>query len=318
MSELNKDQPALANNRPIISIGLPVYNGENYIAQAINCVIKQTFTDWELIISDNASTDRTVNICRDFAKRDRRIRLYEQPRNMGVSPNYNEVFRLSRGLYFKWMAHDDLFSKKFLEVCLREIQGDEQVVLVFPILGFIDATGRRMGKQKKNLSILGITSKSRFIQLMKLAREGGDVFWVEYGLVRRKILEQTGLMGMYNGDDQVCLIEIALQGKIKQVNHEMFLRREHPASATMKKGWTAKERAVRMYAEDKRKFVFPYFRLIKEYLVCLVRSQIPIWGQIECLCAIILRFLPHWKDILLELISLPIDAEKVFRCTRSK
>src|SRR4051812_29250250 len=100
----------MVDKTPLVSIGLPVYNGENYVADAINCVLSQTFSDWELIISDNASTDRTLDICREFARKDAKIRIYQYERNMGVSPNHNRVFELSRGAFFKWIAHDDLFS----------------------------------------------------------------------------------------------------------------------------------------------------------------------------------------------------------------
>ena len=77
---------------PLVSIGLPVYNGENFVAEAIQCVLSQTFSDWELIISDNASTDRTVHICREFAAKDARIRVHQNKQNMGVCPNFNQVF----------------------------------------------------------------------------------------------------------------------------------------------------------------------------------------------------------------------------------
>ena len=98
----------MRNLPPLVSIGLPVYNGENFVADAIRCVLSQTFTDWELIISDNASSDRTLSICQEFAAKDSRIRIYQNKRNMGFAPNYNHVFHVSRGRYFKWIAHDDL------------------------------------------------------------------------------------------------------------------------------------------------------------------------------------------------------------------
>ena len=104
---------------PVVSIGLPVYNGESFVSEAIQCVLDQTFSDWELVICDNASTHRTVEICRQFADRDSRIRIYQNARNMGVCFNYSEVFRLSRARYFKWMAHDDLFKPRLIEACIQ-------------------------------------------------------------------------------------------------------------------------------------------------------------------------------------------------------
>src|SRR5262245_38704203 len=116
---------SLDNPPPLVSIGLPIYNGQNFVAEAIRCVLAQTLTDWELIISDNASTDRTVSICRGFAATDSRIRVYQNPRNLGVCPNFNRVLQLSCGRYFKWITHDDLFGPEFLECSVRELETDE-------------------------------------------------------------------------------------------------------------------------------------------------------------------------------------------------
>src|SRR5690348_16440326 len=97
---------------PRVSIGLPVFNGENFIADAIASVLGQTLTYVELVIQDNASTDRTAEICADFAARDRRVRYFRNPTNLGLAPNYNLAFHNSRGHYFKWLAHDDYLEPK--------------------------------------------------------------------------------------------------------------------------------------------------------------------------------------------------------------
>ena len=219
---------------PLVSIGLPVYNGENFVAEAIQCVLNQTFSNWELVICDNCSADRTLAICLEFADQDRRIRVYQNPRNMGVSFNYNEVFRLSRGQYFKWIAHDDLFAPRFIESCIHELEKDEHVVLAFPKMCYVDADGRVLRRQASELSVLGLTAESRAKQLMALAAQGTDFIWLAYGLIRSDVVEQSGAMGLYAGDDQVLLFKIALRGCIKQLGQEMFFRREHPEASTVR------------------------------------------------------------------------------------
>jgi glycosyltransferase involved in cell wall biosynthesis len=286
----------------LVSIGLPVYNGENFVAEAIQCVLAQTYSKWELVISDNASNDRTVSICREFAQKDHRIRLYESERNLGVAPNFNRCFELSRGRYFKWMAHDDIFSPNFIALCLEELQNDDHTVLVFSKMIYVDADGRPLRAQTSNLSILGSTPYSRFCQLTELATESTDIFWSQYGLIRRSVLQQTHLMDMYNGSDQVLLLEIALQGNFKQVDQELFFRREHPAASTMKSGWTANELARFVNTDDTRKRVLMNCRLLKEHLVCLRQASIPIWGKIRCAAGIFKRFWPRWRDFVLELV----------------
>lgn len=99
--------------RPKVSVGLPVYNGEKYLPQAIKSLLAQTFAEFELIICDNASTDRTQEISRTFTKRDQRIRYHRNPNNLGAAANFNLSFRLSSGEYFKWAA-DDLCAPEFL------------------------------------------------------------------------------------------------------------------------------------------------------------------------------------------------------------
>ena len=103
---------------PLVSIGMPVFNGEDYVEAALDSILTQTFTNFELIISDNASTDRTEEICNDFADSDDRIRYYRQEKNLGAAANFNRVFELSSGKYFKWAAHDALQSLDDAELAL--------------------------------------------------------------------------------------------------------------------------------------------------------------------------------------------------------
>jgi glycosyltransferase involved in cell wall biosynthesis len=295
------------NQTPLVSMGLPVYNGENFVAEAIECALSQTRSDWELIVSDNASTDRTVSICREYAAKDSRIRVYQNERNMGVSLNYNYVFQRSRGRYFKWITHDDLFGAEFVERCILELEKDDRVVLSFPKLVYVDAGGGVLRRQTSELSISGPTAESRVNQLMRLEAEGTDIFWSQFGLIRRDVLEETGLMGLYNGSDQVLLFELALRGSFKQVEGEFFFRREHPAASTLRSGWTAKERAMFVYADDGRTLVFPYCRMLKEHVVSICNSTVPFWSKAQCTAAVLKRFLGHWKYFAHEVIETPLE-----------
>ena len=195
-------QTCMKAETPLVSIGLPVYNGENFVAEAIQCVLDQTFSNWELVVCDNGSTDQTVAICRQLAYQDSRIRVYQNAHNMGVSFNYNEVFRLSRGQYFKWTAHDDLFAPRFIESCIQEFEKDERVVLACPKICYVDADGRLLRRQTSELSVLGTTAESRAKRFMALAAQGMDFIWLAYGLIRRDVLQQSGALGLYAGDDQ--------------------------------------------------------------------------------------------------------------------
>ena len=116
-------------NRPRVSVGLPVCNGENYLDAAVRSILSQDYEDFELVISDNASTDRTQEICLDFARQDPRVKYSRLAANCGAVSNFQRVFRLSTGDYFKWAAHDDVCTPDFLERCVAVLERDPAVVL---------------------------------------------------------------------------------------------------------------------------------------------------------------------------------------------
>src|SRR5260370_42097820 len=102
------------SSSPKVSIGFPVYNGENYVANALTRLLEQDFQDFELVICDNASTDRTQEIRLAFAHQDDRIRYFRNDRNIGLAANHARTFQLANGKYFKWAAHDDGFPPTML------------------------------------------------------------------------------------------------------------------------------------------------------------------------------------------------------------
>ncbi len=114
---------------PLLSVGMPVYNGQNYLAFTIEAILSQSFTDFELIISDNGSTDETEAICRAYAAQDARIRYERVEENLGAAYNFNRVFELARGRYFKWAAHDDYFTADYFERCIQVLEQNPAVVL---------------------------------------------------------------------------------------------------------------------------------------------------------------------------------------------
>jgi hypothetical protein len=115
-------------------------------------------------------------------------------------------------------------------------------------------------------------------------------------------------MGMYNGSDQVLMFELALRGNIKQIDTGTFFRREHPEASTLRTGWTAKDRAIFAYADDRRKVVFPYCRMLKEHLACIQDSPRPFWGKIQCTAAVVRRFCRQWKYFAHEMFESPWEA----------
>lgn len=123
-----KDQP---QSIPRVSIGMPVYNGEKFIRKALDSLLAQTFTDFELIISDNASIDSTGDLCKDYAHIDPRITFLRHPDNLGPAENFKTVFKKARAQYFMWAACDDMWDSLWLEKCVEVLDTHSDVVLVF-------------------------------------------------------------------------------------------------------------------------------------------------------------------------------------------
>jgi len=114
--------PSPEAGRPLVSIGVPVYNGSKFLRESLDSIAAQTYQNIEVVVSDNASTDQTPDICAEFAVRDRRFRHVRLAENIGGVPNHNHVFSLTRGKYFMWGSHDDMFAPSY--VCpLRRMPG---------------------------------------------------------------------------------------------------------------------------------------------------------------------------------------------------
>jgi glycosyltransferase involved in cell wall biosynthesis len=214
---------------PRVSIGLPVYNGERYLARTIESILGQEFDDLELIICDNASTDGTSRICRAFAAQDARVRYHRNPRNLGAGPNYDRCFHLARGAYFKWAAHDDCLAPDYLSRTVAAMEASPQAVLCTTGVAEID-TDDRVQRVYRN-HFLGIDSPSparRLAALIHTRHECEDFF----GLYRREALVGSDLHGTYSGSDRVLLAEMALRGPWTSVPEPLFLHREHEGRYT--------------------------------------------------------------------------------------
>ncbi len=210
----------------LISIAMPVYNGERFIAEAISSVLAQTYTNLELIITDNASTDGTQAICADFARKDPRVRYIRSPRNLGAAPNYNLGFEHARGDYLKWAAHDDRISPNFLEVAVAALEADSTASLAFARTICIDPDGNEVQGPDVD-ETPAITDSGAGTRYLKAVHMGGTCFPI-FGLFRMDMLKRSTLHRSYYGSDRALIAETALQGKLLRVEDAIFYNREHP------------------------------------------------------------------------------------------
>src|SRR5882724_4473473 len=180
--------------KPKVSVGLPVYNGERYLANALTGLLEQSFEDFELILCDNASTDLTQDICRQFAAKDRRIRYFRNERNIGLAANHNRTFELSSGEYFKWAAHDDDSPRPMLERFVEVMeQGPPDVSLVYSHCQYIDEFGNLMGVESDGVACDHPLPHKRLARLLWSIH----MYNTPFGLMRSSMLRQTRMHGLY-------------------------------------------------------------------------------------------------------------------------
>jgi glycosyltransferase involved in cell wall biosynthesis len=224
-----------------VGIGIPVYNGANYVAAAIDSILAQSCGDFDLLISDNASTDGTEDICRAYARKDRRIRYIRQPRNLGAAANYNVLAEMSENPYFKWAAHDDLLAPGFLAACVEVLDREPTVVLASPASALIDEIGAPLPYSaerggmidstgvcwpvlpEKNDGLMACDPARRFEAVMLNMFMCVEIF----GLMRRSALLRTSLQGPFGGADKVLLAQMSLLGRFWLGEETLFFRRCH-------------------------------------------------------------------------------------------
>ena len=204
---------------PHVSIGMPVFNGANYLRQSIQSLLAQDYTDFELIICDNASTDETESICRAAAKSDPRIRYYRNQTNLGAAGNYNKVFQLARGTYFKWAAHDDVCHPAMLAHCVQLLEkAPPSVAMVYPLAELIDEKGQTIQSVLDRIESRDPRPHRRLAHLLWSLNMCDPVF----GLYRIDHLVKTRLIGSFIGADYVMLGELVLRGEIWELDEVLF------------------------------------------------------------------------------------------------
>jgi len=280
--------------KPRVTLGLPVFNGQRYLRDVIDSLLAQTFSDFELIISDNCSTDATPQICLDYQAMDSRIRYYRSLRNRGGAWNYNRVFALSSGQYFKWAADDDVYAPEFLEKCVRVLDRDPSIALCYTKTNIIDQDGAVVGTHDYETThvhgMKNLSSKSpymRFGDLISLLYPMQAIF----GVIRRSTLERTQLMGNYIGSDRNLLVEIGLIGRIQEIPEYLFFYREHPrAYRNVSPWWQPNPKLLSKWWDPTRTQKIIYIYNLLEYFRSVGYVQSSLLDRALCYAQIIKWF----------------------------
>lgn len=253
---------------PKISVGLPVYNGELYLEDAIRVTLDQTYRDFELIISDNASTDRTEEICRDFAAVDSRIKYLRNNENIGAANNYNILFHNAAGEFFRWFNADDLCSPMLHERCLQTLEANSDAVMCYGKTDIINNNGNLIEHYDDNLNLQQESAAERFLYYLKKPGLTNAI----YGLMRRDLLGRTMLMGRgkFHSADLNLVAELTLYGKIIEIPETLFYRRMHEEASS----WDRNDDSVQQefWTGGSSKFKMPTLRKYHAYWRAVQKS----------------------------------------------
>ena len=217
---------------PILSVGLPVYNGAQWIVDAIESILEQSFTDFELVIVDNASNDDTESLCRDFATRDNRVKYHRNLTNIGLYQNFDRAFALSTGQYFKWAADSDFCLDGFFEKCLAVLDTRPDVVLVYPqaYLLMLDPRGEEIiNEYFDDFNLEDERPSERFSKYLNREKINN----IMHGIIRTSALRQTSLIRALPGSDISMVAELSLLGKFIEVPERLFVRRFDQQTSSM-------------------------------------------------------------------------------------
>ncbi len=269
---------------PRVSIGMPVRNGEPYLSAAIESVLAQTYPDFELVISDNASDDDTERICRCYADRESRIRYYRNVDNIGAARNFNRVFELSRGEYFKWFAHDDLLAPTYLQRCVETLdKAPKSVVLCFPRRRIMAPDGRPLDCDPFLLSQRDAREDFHNASFARLVRISASCFPIfAFGLMRREAAKKTRLIGGYVAADLVFVAEMRLAGELWEVPEELYFQRLHAATPDVLARTTRSGEAAWFDPENAERWLRPEGELLFQYIGAIHRSDVSALQKAKC------------------------------------
>ena len=297
---------------PRVSIGVPVYNGENYLEECIRSLLDQTFSDIEIIISDNASTDRSGEIALRYQAGDPRVRYARNPQNIGPVANFNRLVELARGEYFLWAPHDDRFGRTYVEECVRILDGHPDVVLCHSDTAIIDEGNNIVREERSGLRTDSTLVHRRFHDLLE------DYMCYEmFGVIRTSALRKTRLIIEYGHADGILLAELGLLGRFHRVPGCYYFNRVH-SEKSVKNYSSYREYTVWLNPSKAGKILLPRWRIGYEYFRSVSRARLSTIERLRCYLQMGHWVRVFWKSLawniviaLRDLVTRPLKRQTV-------
>jgi len=227
------------HDAPRVTIGVPVYNGGRYLERALDSLMAQTFQDLEIVVSDNASTDDTLDIVRRAAARDPRVRYSVNSENRGLVWNHRRVLALARGTYFMFAPHDDWFAPQYVERAVEVLDHNPEVTWAYAETILVDEEGRELGREIARQRLADPSPSTRFWDVLVVQ---GGINW--YGMTRRELLGRIGRYRPLPRGERIVLAELALHGPFRLLPGDLYFRRVHDGQLTARRTDRKAEAAV--------------------------------------------------------------------------
>jgi glycosyltransferase involved in cell wall biosynthesis len=287
-------QPAGA--APRVTVGLAVYNGEAFLREAIDSILAQSYGDFELVISDNDSSDSTAEICAGYAARDPRVRYFRNPYNIGGVRNENRTLFLARGTYFKLAAHDDKLAPRFLERCVAVLDSDPAVEVVMTAVRSIDGQGKLIELRAARAG----TERSAPQRIRSIASWGYGCE-ASYGLMRMSALTEVRPQTNRVHSDRVVLCELALRRPFHLVEEPLFYKRNHEGNVF--KDWRARMAWYQPELKRTGGIRLPHWLHVFDYLAMLGRSRVGALDRVRCSVELLRCFWRMKGNLVMDIVD---------------
>lgn len=262
--------------KPLVSIGMMVYNAELFVRRSLESLLAQDYENFELIISDNASTDRSGDICQEYLAKDKRVRYQRNPINLGAVENGNRLIDLATGKYFMWAADHDLWDPSFISSCISVLEAKPEVVLVYTEAMLIDVNDEPQGIIPEYIDTQGLSALQRYEQLIWNLK----YCFMVYGVIRRDVLVQVNRVKKVMGGDILLLSELGLRGPFAQILKPLYFRRENRPLEDPATERTSRRLYLLDPANASRKVRYSFAELMRElrdhHLLLVLKSSLTV------------------------------------------
>lgn len=289
--------PAAPAKAPLVTVGLPLYNSARQLRQAMDSLLGQTLSDFEIVISDNASTDGTAALCEEYVRADPRVRYIRQARNIGAPRNWNAVVHAARGEYFKWASGNDYYAPETLARAVEILSRDPGAAMVYGRTALVDDAGRVQRVYDGDMDFSDPRPSDRLARVRRMEMNNA-----QQGVVRTAVMRRTGMDRMYPQGDKVLIAELALYGRCVLLPEVTLYRRQGVGAVMAERSPEEVQRIYNPFARRPMKIFRGRFH--GDLAVSIARAPIPFGEKLRAWGFVLAHARAEKRQLLAEFASL--------------